>query len=94
MGLARNTDPEGLNCFAPAQGAPCSPETGQSVFFFSDPMMGILALVNLLTIIMLFPVGMRVLHDYRDQLKQGADEPVFDPAKFPDLDIDASAWEK
>jgi AGCS family alanine or glycine:cation symporter len=64
-----------------------------SVFFFSDPMMGILALVNLLAIIMLFPVGLRVLNDYRDQLKAGKEHPVFDPDKFPDLDIDRSAWE-
>jgi alanine or glycine:cation symporter, AGCS family len=63
-----------------------------SVFFFSDPMMGVLALVNLLAIIMLFPVGMRVLKDYTDQLKQGIEHPVFDPEKFPDLDIDKSAW--
>jgi AGCS family alanine or glycine:cation symporter len=63
-----------------------------AVFFFSDPMMGILALINLLAILMLFPVGMRVLNDFRDQLKAGNDNPVFDPAKFADLDIDASAW--
>jgi AGCS family alanine or glycine:cation symporter len=65
-----------------------------SVFFFSDPMMGVLALVNLLTIIMLFPVGMRVLNDYRGQLKAGVEHPRFDPAKFPDLDIDRSAWKE
>ncbi len=64
-----------------------------AVFFFSDPMMGVLALVNLLAIIMLFPVGMRILNDYRDQLKQGNEHPVFDPAKFSDLDIDQKAWE-
>jgi AGCS family alanine or glycine:cation symporter len=63
-----------------------------AVFFFSDPMMGILALVNLLAILMLFPVGMRVLNDFRHQLKAGIDDPVFDPAKFSDLDIDVSAW--
>ena len=63
-----------------------------SVFFFSDPMMGILALINLLAIIMLFPVGLRVLNDYRAQLKEGKEHPVFDPEKFPDLDIDKSAW--
>jgi len=63
-----------------------------SVFFFSDPLMGVLALVNLLTIIMLFPVGLRVLNDYREQLDQGKEHPVFDPDKFPDLDIDKSAW--
>jgi alanine or glycine:cation symporter, AGCS family len=63
-----------------------------AVFFFSDPMMGILALVNLLAIAMLFPVGLRVLNDFRDQLNAGNAHPVFDPAKFSDLDIDASAW--
>jgi AGCS family alanine or glycine:cation symporter len=63
-----------------------------AVFFFSDPMMGILALINLLAILMLFPVGMRVLNDFRDQLKAGNENPVFDPARFSDLDIDARAW--
>jgi AGCS family alanine or glycine:cation symporter len=63
-----------------------------SVFFFSDPMMGILALVNLLAIVMLFPIGLRVLNDYRDQLKAGVEHPVFDPEKFADLDIDKTAW--
>lgn len=63
-----------------------------AVFFFSDPMMGILALINLLAITMLFPVGMRVLNDYREQVKAGAEHPVFDPDKFSDLDIDPSAW--
>ena len=63
-----------------------------SVFFFSDPMMGILALVNLLVILMLFPICMRVLTDYREQLAQGIEHPVFDPEKFADLDIDRSAW--
>jgi AGCS family alanine or glycine:cation symporter len=63
-----------------------------SVFFFSDPMMGILALVNLLAIAMLFPVGLRVLNDYRAQLKAGTEHPVFDPDKFADLDIDKTAW--
>lgn len=63
-----------------------------SVFFFSDPMMGILALINLLAIIMLFPIGLRVLNDYREQLRQGREHPVFEPAKFPELDIDKTAW--
>lgn len=63
-----------------------------SVFFFSDPLMGILALVNLMAIMMLFPVALRVLNDFRAQLKQGALRPVFDPKKFADLDIDPSSW--
>ncbi len=63
-----------------------------AVFFFSDPMMGILALVNLLAITMLFPVAMRLLSDYRKQLKAGIEHPTFDPEDFPDLDLDKSAW--
>jgi len=65
-----------------------------SVFFFSDPMMGVLAVVNLLALLMLFPIGMRVLKDFTDQLKEGTDPPVFDPKKFSDLDIDPTAWDK
>ncbi len=67
-------------------------EGATDVFFFSDPMMGILAVVNLLAITMLFPVGLRVLNDFRAQLKAGIDRPVFDPDKFPDLNIDRTAW--
>ncbi len=63
-----------------------------AVFFFSDPMMGILALVNLLAITMLFPVAMRLLTDYSRQLKSGVEHPTFDPDQFPDLDIDRTAW--
>jgi alanine or glycine:cation symporter, AGCS family len=65
-----------------------------AVFFFSDPLMGILALVNLVAIMMLFPVAMRVLQDFKDQLRAGVSRPVLDPAKFPDLDLDKSAWGK
>jgi len=65
-----------------------------AVFFFSDPLMGILALANLVAIMMLFPVAMRILQDFREQLKAGVARPVLDPAKFPDLDIDKTAWGK
>ena len=63
-----------------------------AVFNFSDPMMGILAVVNLLALAMLFPVALRILNDFRAQLKAGVRRPVFDPAKFPDLDTDPTAW--
>ncbi|MFW8595721.1 alanine/glycine:cation symporter family protein [Cribrihabitans neustonicus] len=63
-----------------------------AVFFFSDPMMGILALVNLLAIMMLFPVAMRLLRDFRAQLKAGVARPVLDPDNYADLDIDRTAW--
>jgi AGCS family alanine or glycine:cation symporter len=63
-----------------------------AVFFFSDPMMGILALVNLLALMMLFPILSRVLRDFDKQLKSGVERPVFNPEDFPDLDLDHSAW--
>ncbi|MBY6047630.1 alanine/glycine:cation symporter family protein [Vannielia litorea] len=62
------------------------------VFNFSDPMMGILAVVNLLALAMLFPVAVRLINDFRGQLKAGVKMPVFDPAKFPDIDSDPTAW--
>jgi AGCS family alanine or glycine:cation symporter len=55
-------------------------------------MMGILALVNLIAIMMLLPTCLRILKDFREQLKAGVDRPVLDPDKFPDLDIDRTAW--
>lgn len=64
-----------------------------AVFFFSDPLMGVLAIVNLLALMMLFPVATRVLADYRSQLKKGIEHPVFDPSNFQDLDIDLTAWD-
>ncbi len=63
-----------------------------AVFFFSDPMMGILAVVNLLALMMLFPIAKRLLVDFHEQLKAGIERPGFDPDKFADLDIDRSAW--
>ncbi len=63
-----------------------------TVFSFSDPMMGILAVVNLLALMMLFPVAMRIIKDFREQLAAGVAKPVFDPKNFADLDTDHSAW--
>ncbi|MEO0829896.1 MAG: alanine/glycine:cation symporter family protein [Pseudomonadota bacterium] len=63
-----------------------------AVFFFSDPMMGVLALVNLIALMMLFPILRRVLRDFDEQRKAGVARPVFNPEQFADLDIDHSAW--
>jgi AGCS family alanine or glycine:cation symporter len=63
-----------------------------SVFFFSDPMMGILALVNLVVIMMLLPTCLRILADFRKQLKEGIARPPFNPDDFADLDLDRAAW--
>ena len=63
-----------------------------AVFFFSDPMMGILAVVNLLALTMLFPIAKRLIADFADQLKAGVDRPVLNPDRFADLDINRSVW--
>ncbi len=63
-----------------------------SVFFFSDPMMGILALVNLVVIMMMLPTCLRLLRDFRKQLAAGVERPVLNPEDFPDLDLDRTAW--
>jgi AGCS family alanine or glycine:cation symporter len=63
-----------------------------AVFFFSDPMMGILAMVNLLALMMLFPTAKRLIVDFRQQLQAGVARPVLSPDKFADLDIDRGAW--
>ena len=64
-----------------------------AVFFFADPLMGVLALANLLALIMLFPAK-RLLDDFADQLKSGVKVPMFDAQEYEKLDIDLSAWGK
>lgn len=63
-----------------------------SVFFFSDPLMGILALVNLLALMMLFPIALRLLADFKAQIKQGVTRPVLQADDFKDLNIDKEIW--
>ncbi len=62
-----------------------------TVFAFADVTMGLLALVNLAALALLFRIGIRVMKDFDTQFAAG-ETPVFDPAKFPDLNIDPDAW--
>jgi AGCS family alanine or glycine:cation symporter len=41
---------------------------------------------------MLLPTCLRILRDFRAQLKAGVERPVLNPDNFPDLDIDRTAW--
>jgi alanine or glycine:cation symporter, AGCS family len=54
--------------------------------------MGLLAVVNLAAVILLIKVGLRIMRDYDEQKRAGIAHPVFDPDKFPDLNIDRKAW--
>jgi AGCS family alanine or glycine:cation symporter len=62
-----------------------------TVFGFADVTMGLLALVNLLGLVWMFPTGMRLLRDYDQQLESGT-RPRLRPEDYADLDIDAAAW--
>ncbi|WNW12535.1 alanine/glycine:cation symporter family protein [Pseudomonas sp. DTU_2021_1001937_2_SI_NGA_ILE_001] len=63
-----------------------------TVFAFADITMTCLAFVNLIALALLFKVAKRILQDYDAQRKAGIKTPVFDSAKFADLDLDRNAW--
>jgi alanine or glycine:cation symporter, AGCS family len=63
-----------------------------TAFGFADVTMALLAVVNLAAVVLLIKVGLRVMLDYDEQKRAGIAHPVFDPDKFPDLNIDRKAW--
>jgi AGCS family alanine or glycine:cation symporter len=63
-----------------------------TVFAFADVTMGLLAVVNLAAVLLLIKVGLRIIRDYDAQRRAGIAQPVFDPARFADLNIDPAAW--
>lgn len=54
------------------------------VWDLADVSMGLMALVNIVAISLLSGLAIRVINDYREQVKAGKD-PVFDTSKFPEL---------
>ena len=62
-----------------------------TVFGFADLTMGLLALVNLLALVMLMPLGMKVLANYERQRRKGI-QPVFSADDHQQLMIDPSSW--
>ena len=63
-----------------------------SVLFFMDPLLGLMAVINLIVIAMLFPNALRLIKDYTGQLKRGIAEPSFDPATTGTEGFDPEAW--
>jgi len=63
-----------------------------TAFGFADVTMALLAVVNLAAVVLLIKVGLRVMQDFDEQKRAGIAEPVFDPDKFADLNIDRRAW--
>lgn len=62
-----------------------------TVFGFADLTMGLLALVNLAALVMLMPLGLRVLADYERQRRKGL-VPVFNAADHQHLLLDPRSW--
>ncbi|QKK01851.1 MAG: alanine:cation symporter family protein [Pseudomonadota bacterium] len=62
-----------------------------TVFSFADLTMALLALFNLVALGFLMKLGFRLMRDYDDQWRAGR-VPVFDPARFSDVNIDPDAW--
>ncbi len=62
-----------------------------TIFNLADLTMAILAIVNLVALAFLMKIGFRLMRDYDDQSRAGK-VPVFDPARFKDLDLDHDAW--
>jgi len=64
-----------------------------TVFGFADLTMGLLALVNIYALFRLANLGLRVMRDFDEQIKQGIAEPIFQADKFPDVNLDRQTWE-
>jgi AGCS family alanine or glycine:cation symporter len=62
-----------------------------TVFAFSDLTMALLAVVNLLALWRLYPVGLRLLQHFEAQRQQGQ-QPVFQMSEMPDLTLDPASW--
>jgi len=61
-----------------------------TVFGFADLTMGLLAVVNLVALWALTPVGFRLLAHYEQQRSRG--EPLFSCAEMPDLPLSEASW--
>ena len=62
-----------------------------TVFGFADLTMALLALVNLLALWALYPVAMRLMLQFEDQVVAG-ESPRFYASQLPDQLLDAESW--
>ena len=59
----------------------------------ADITMGMMALCNMLGIVLLGKYAIKLLNDYRNQLKQGIKDPVFDKNKVvPEIQDELECW--
>lgn len=64
------------------------------VWNLADVSMGLMATVNIVALLLLSGLAIRVINDYRDQVKAGK-TPEFDPSQFPELQeqLDNDIWQ-
>lgn len=64
------------------------------VWNLADVSMGLMATVNIVALLLLSGLAIRVINDYREQLKTGK-MPEFDRSKFPELmdQLDNDIWQ-
>ena len=64
------------------------------VWNLADVSMGLMATVNIVALLLLSGLAIRVINDYREQLKAGK-TPEFDRSKFPELmdQLDDDIWQ-
>ena len=62
-----------------------------TVWNLAGATIGVLAVLNLIAVMLLAPEAVRVVKDYLARWAAGH-EPEFDPAAFPDLEIDHDDW--
>jgi AGCS family alanine or glycine:cation symporter len=61
-----------------------------TIFSFSDLTMGLLAVVNLLALWALFPVGMSLLRDFES--RGAVSSSTFDHSRLPQQNLDPESW--
>lgn len=65
-----------------------------TIFTMADLMMACLASVNLYALFSLSGLGIRLLRDYEQQLRDGRLDPELDPAHYPEINLDHEAWRR
>lgn len=68
--------------------------TLETVWSLGDLCMALLTACNLVAIISLGRYAVRLLDDYRQQMKAGVKDPVFHRSQLPEIADDIACWEK
>ena len=62
------------------------------VWNLADIFMGLMAIINLISIVLLSKIAFKALEDYRQQKKQGIQDPIFNSSSIPEIQNDIKEW--